>query len=63
MPALLVGPRARGIGRIPMFFAFFPPHSETSHRSPLRHPAGAWWTARFAHCGEWPAGPLARCHI
>jgi hypothetical protein len=44
-----------------MFFAFFPPHSETSHRSPSRPPAGALWTAGFAHCCEWPAATPARC--
>jgi hypothetical protein len=34
VPALLVGAASRRIGWIGVPFAFFPPHSETSHRFP-----------------------------
>src|SRR3989304_3692477 len=38
VPFLFIGTWSRGIGRIAVFFAFFPPHSETSHlfQSPHR---------------------------
>src|SRR5215510_1942898 len=58
---LFVCPTARGLGRIFMFFAFFPPHSETVPRSPSRDPAAAPWTAGFAHWCEWPDATPARC--
>lgn len=58
---VFVCPTARGIGRICMFFAFFPPHSETVHRSPLRDPAAALWTAGFGHWCEWPDATPTRC--
>ena len=32
VPSLFVGAPSRGIGRIAVLFAFFPPHSETFHR-------------------------------
>lgn len=48
MPALLIGAAARGIKRIGMFLAFFPPRSETSHPSRCLDPATPWGLTSYS---------------
>ena len=61
VPPVFVCPPARGVGRIGMLFAFFPPHADTVQRSPSRAPAAALWTAGFGHWWEWPDATPTRC--
>lgn len=62
MAFLFVSPPTRGIGRIRVFFAFFPPHFETSHWFQSPHWGGGYPVGGESHSHGAVGGDGGRYH-